>query len=339
MLENIDIGKLFNKFKKFKILIIGDVMIDNYMWGRVDRISPEAPVPVVGNIHTEKRLGGAGNVALNVKAMGAVPILCSVIGNDKRGKDFMELLNIQNLSDVGIIFEKRRITTQKTRIISGNQHLLRVDEEMDEYISSSSESKMIDLIGNMLKEGKIDSIIFQDYDKGVITPNLIHEIIRVANKKKVPVLVDPKRRNFMFYEKATLFKPNFKELIQGLKTDIDKHDFEGIANAMEKLRSIRHHEMIMVTLSEMGIMINEGSEYHHVSAEIRDVADVSGAGDSVISAASLCLAAGLKPIEIAAISNVAGGQVCERAGVVPVDKVQLLRELKVISEEEEKDLK
>jgi rfaE bifunctional protein kinase chain/domain len=197
---------------------------------------------------------------------------------------------------------------------------------------------MIDFVENMITEGNIDSIIFQDYDKGIITPRLITVIIKIANEKNVPVLVDPKKRNFMHYEMASLFKPNFKELNQGLKTDIARHDLEAIATAMENLRSKKKHKMVMVTLSEMGVMINDENEYHHVSAEIRDIADVSGAGDSVISLACLCLTAGLNPIEIAAISNVAGGQVCEKAGVVPVDSLQLLRELKALSREDEKEL-
>jgi len=213
-------------------------------------------------------------------------------------------------------------------VISGNQHLLRLDEEQDDYINPEPEKRIIDIVENMLTEGKIDSIIFQDYDKGVITPKIIAEVVKVANKQKVPVLVDPKKRNFLAYEKVSLFKPNFKELNQGLKAEIDKHDLESIASAMENLRKSRNHKMVMVTLSELGIMINDKNSYHHLSAEIRDIADVSGAGDSVISLACLCLAAGLSPVEIAALSNLAGGQVCERAGVVPVDRLQLMEEFK-----------
>ncbi len=333
MFENIDIDKLFKKFTRQKVLIIGDVMIDSYLWGRVDRISPEAPVPVISNIHVEKRLGGAANVALNIKAMGAVPILCSVIGDDDRGREFIELLNYQNLTDVGIIFGRGRVTTRKTRVISGNQHLLRLDEEQDDYIKSGAEKRLIDIVVNMLTEGKIDSVIFQDYDKGVITPKIIKEVVAVANSQKVPVLVDPKKRNFLGYEKVSLFKPNFKELNQGLKAEIDKHDLESISTAVENLRKSRDHEMVMVTLSELGIMINHKGKHHHIPAEIRDIADVSGAGDSVISLACLCLAAGLTPIEIASLSNLAGGQVCERAGVVPVDKKQLIEEFRIFLKE------
>jgi rfaE bifunctional protein kinase chain/domain len=283
-------------------------------------------------VGVEKRLGGAANVALNIKAMGAVPILCSVIGNDKRSREFIELLNYQNLTDVGIHMDKKRITTQKTRIMSGKQHLLRVDEEMDEYIGHSSEVRMIEFAGNMISDGKLDAIIFQDYDKGVITPEMIRKIIRVAYRKKVPVLVDPKKRNFSLYEGVTLFKPNFRELTQGLMTDIDRFDFDALAESMEKLRADKNHRMVMVTLSELGIMINDKNDCHHVSAEIRDIADVSGAGDTVISLAGLCLSAGLKPAEIATISNLAGGQVCEKAGVVPVNREQLLKEMNILAE-------
>jgi len=328
MFENTDINKLFKMFRKQKVLIIGDVMIDTYLWGSVDRISPEAPVPVLSKIHIEKRLGGAANVALNIKAMGAVPILCAAIGNDDCGKEFIDLMNYQNLTDVGIIIEPERITTRKTRVISGNQHLLRLDEEQDNYIKPEPEKRIIDFVQNILTEGKIDSIIFQDYDKGVITPKIINDVIKVANKQKVPVLADPKKRNFLTYEKVSLFKPNFKELNQGLKTEIDKHDLESIAIAMENLRKSNDHKMVMVTLSELGIIINNKNGYHHISAEIRDITDVSGAGDSVISLACLGLAAGMKPFEIAVLANLAGGQVCERAGVVPVDRDLLLEEFR-----------
>ena len=309
-------------------------MVDCYMWGKVNRISPEAPVPVVSDIREETRLGGAANVALNIKAMGAAPILCSVIGDDHEGRSFLELLQIQNLTDLGIIVEKHRETSKKTRIISGNQHLIRIDEETCGNISALSESRMLEFAENLINDNRVDSVIFQDYDKGVVTLSVIKKIIALANKKKIPVLVDPKKRNFLAYEKATLFKPNFKELNEGLKSELEKHDLDIIAGAMEKLRKMRNHKMIMLTLSEMGIMINENGRYHHISAEVRDISDVSGAGDTVISIAGLCVAAGLSPLDVAALSNLAGGQVCEKAGVVAVNKEQLLEEAEIVKNEE-----
>jgi D-glycero-beta-D-manno-heptose-7-phosphate kinase len=326
MFSNLDLKSLFKKFSKQKILIIGDVMIDCYLWGKVGRISPEAPVPVVSDILEESRLGGAANVALNIKAMGAVPILCSVIGNDDKGKLFLELLRNQDLTDLGIVVESGRETTKKTRVISGNQHLLRIDEETSEYVENESEKNLLEFSLNLIRENRVDAVIFQDYDKGVITKSIISKVISLANKRKIPVLVDPKKRNFASYEKASLFKPNFKELNEGIKAELDKYNLENIAGALEKLRILKKHTLIMLTLSELGIMISEEGNYHHITAEIRDIADVSGAGDTVISIASLCLAAGLPPLEIAALSNLAGGQVCEKAGVVPVNKEQLLKE-------------
>lgn len=334
MFTNLDLEKLFNDFSRQKILIIGDVMIDTYLWGKVKRISPEAPVPVVSGILEEKRLGGAANVALNIKAMGAVPILCSVIGNDERGQKFLELLGEENLSDIGIIMDPRRATTQKTRVISGTQHLLRVDEEIDNSLSTSSENKLIEFVTTILKEKNIDSVVFQDYDKGVVCKKGIREIVKVANELNVPVLVDPKRRNFMYYEKISLFKPNFKEMLEGLKMDVDKNDLEAIAGVMEEFRKHKSHNIILLTLSEMGILVNHDSEYHHIAAEIRDIADVSGAGDTVISLAALCLGEKLNSLDIAALSNIAGGQVCEKAGVVSVNRDQLLKEALQIQEEE-----
>ena len=309
-------------------------MVDNYLWGRVKRISPEAPVPVISDIYEESRLGGAANVALNIKAMGAVPILCSVIGKDEAGKTFIELLKDENLSDIGIVMDEERTTTRKTRVISDKQQLLRIDEEITDDISDDSLHKMQEIAIELIKKKTIDSIIFQDYDKGVITKPFIENIIEEAVKANIPVLVDPKRNNFMNYKKATLFKPNFKELKEGLKVEVDKYDLEGVASIMEELRTINSQEIIMVTMSELGIIVNFENAYHHISAEVRDITDVSGAGDTVISLAALGLGAKLSALDIAILANLAGGQVCEKSGVVPVNKDQLLEEAKVLKEEE-----
>jgi rfaE bifunctional protein kinase chain/domain len=330
MPEAPDLEKLFKNFTRQKILIIGDVMIDSYLWGKVRRISPEAPVPVVSDIEGEIRLGGAANVALNIKAMGAVPILCSVIGNDMRGQEFLELLSEQNLSDVGIMIDEDRITTQKTRVISGNQHLLRVDEETDIPVRPRSEEKMLDFISSFIEDRNINSIIFQDYDKGVITPRMIDEVISQANSLKIPVLVDPKKRNFLNFKHTTLFKPNFKELTEGLKANISKRDISSIARAVRSLRKKGDHGMVMVTLSELGIMVCGNEGCHHISAEVRDIADVSGAGDTVISLAALSVGENLSGLHTALISNLAGGQVCVHPGVVPVNREQLLSESKIV---------
>ncbi len=321
-----EIKKLFTKFNTIKVLIIGDVMIDTYFWGKVNRISPEAPVPIIARTDIEHRLGGAANVARNIKALGAEAILCSVIGNDEKGKILLELMQSKNLSVQGIIQTNSRITTTKTRIISNNQHLLRIDEEISKVLDNRLEHQLIDKIKNIMSNKQPDAIIFQDYDKGVISKTLIETVVEIANNNKIPTLVDPKKRNFTNYRNVSLFKPNFKELIEGLKLEISKKDTKAIHAAAQKFRKKYNIEILMTTLSELGVYISDKEDYHKISAEIRDVADVSGAGDTVISTASLCLASGLSPFQIAWISNIAGGLVCEKSGVVPVNKEQLLDE-------------
>lgn len=328
MFESTDFKQVFDQFASKKILIIGDVMIDTYLWGNVGRVSPEAPVPVVAGVIEENRLGGAANVALNIKAMGAVPILCSVIGDDDRGKLILELMEEQLLSDIGLVVDSRRVTTQKTRIISRNQHLLRVDEEMDVFLGKRAQEEFLELISSLLENGGFDAIIMQDYDKGVLTPRVISEVISASERLAVPVLVDPKFRSFDLYKKVTLFKPNFKELVKGLDLDIEKKEIKKLAKAVQKFQAKQQIENLLVTLSDQGILTSSDGEHVHIPAVEREISDVSGAGDTVIAVASLFLVAGHSPAEVAAVSNLAGGLVCEKAGVVPVSLENLLDECK-----------
>jgi D-glycero-beta-D-manno-heptose-7-phosphate kinase len=321
-----EIISLFEKFNHFNILIVGDVMIDTYLWGNVERISPEAPVPVISQTNVENRLGGAANVALNIKSLGATPILCSVVGNDRKAEILFDIMKKSELYTDGLMKNKSRITTVKTRVMSDNHHLLRIDEEMRSNITMEIENEFFKLIENIILETKINAIIFQDYDKGVITPGLIKSIVSLAKKWKIPTLVDPKKRNFRNFKGVTLFKPNFKELLEGLKLEINKKDIKAIDEASKILRKDQDIAIVMTTLSELGVYISDNESYHQIPAEIRDIADVSGAGDTVVSTASLCLAAGLKPKEIAWISNISGGLVCEKVGVVPIEKDMLLLE-------------
>ena len=300
-------------------------MIDTYFLGKVDRISPEAPVPIIARTKIEHRLGGAGNVALNISSLGATPYLCSVIGADEKSTILENLMQKRALPTDGIMKDKKRITTIKTRVISDNQHLLRIDEEQTDDILPEIQEQFITRLQSIIEEKNINAIIFEDYDKGVITSEIISSVVKIAKKNNIPTLVDPKKRNFKNYKGVTLFKPNFKELVEGLKLDIEKNDFDALHNAANQLRAEMGIDKVMITLSELGIYINDNGSYHTIPAEIRDIADVSGAGDTVISTASLCLASGLKPDEIAFISNLAGGLVCEKVGVVPIDK-KLLQE-------------
>jgi len=254
--KNSDFKSIFDSFNQMNIMIIGDVMVDTYMWGKVNRISPEAPVPIIMSTKQESRMGGAANVALNVQALGANPILCSIIGKDEKSKVFHSLLKKRKLTGDGILEDESRVTTVKTRIISDNQHLLRVDEEIDTELSTETEKAFIKNILTILADKNIDAIIFEDYDKGCITPEVIHNIVEFANNNNIPTLVDPKKRNFMEYKNVTLFKPNFKELVEGSKLDIKEGDFDGIFSASQKLRSELSAKYFLITLSELGVFIS-----------------------------------------------------------------------------------
>ena len=327
----IDFVKVFDKFNSLNILIIGDVMIDAYWWGGVNRISPEAPVPVCAVNDKESRLGGAANVALNIAAMGANPILCSVVGEDYQGHQLCELMEKQNMDTKGIVFSSNRPTTVKTRIIGNKTQMLRIDEETDVNISSSEEKIFVEKIENIINTEKINAIIFQDYDKGVITEGVITKIIEIAKRKNIPVTVDPKKRNFTAYKNVDLFKPNLKELKEGLKIDFDNVDKDVLVEASLLLHYKQKIDKVFITLSERGVFMmdftKKEAEVTMLPACLRKISDVSGAGDTVISLATLCLALGLDSQTIANISNFAGGLVCESVGVVPIDKNKLLSEL------------
>lgn len=323
-----DFKAIFDQFVGMRILVIGDVMIDSYLRGKVNRVSPEAPVPIVSLDKEEDRLGGAANVAINLVAMGAIPTICSVVGADKHGKDLKALLEESAISAEGLVFSEQRKTTVKTRVIGNNQQLLRIDSEQTNPISIDEELHLINAVKALIDNG-VDGVVFEDYNKGVLTENCISSIIQYANEKGVITTVDPKKDNFLAYKNVTLFKPNLKELKEGLGLDFSySSDRTQFLEAVQKLELKLNNAISFVTLSEHGVFIKKDKEQFFNPAHIRNIADVSGAGDTVISIATLCLIAGL-PLElIAEISNIAGGLVCEKSGVVSIDKEQLLKETK-----------
>ena len=325
-----DINHAFAQFEGKQVLILGDVMIDSYLRGKVDRISPEAPVPVVRLDKRESMLGGAANVALNIKSMGAVPILCSVIGNDYRGEEFIDLLGQAGISDKGILKSADRLTTIKFRIIGNNFQLLRVDEEIDTDLLQDEENRLMEQITYLLQNEDIRVIVLQDYNKGVLTPRVIAHVIEDAARHGIPVTVDPKKKNFEAYRGVALFKPNLKEMREGLKTDIDVSDVESLRSAAATLQQKQNIQSVMITLSEYGVYYRQSehgvSDELLVPAHLRHISDVSGAGDTVISVASLCAAIHTSSHLLVALSNLAGGLVCEHVGVVPVDRQRLYEE-------------
>lgn len=321
------VDQLFDAFKTKRIAVLGDVMVDAYMRGTVNRISPEAPVPIVNLAKTEDRLGGAANVALNLVSLGAQAVICSVIGADEYGDKLVHLLEDQGISTDGIWKSTTRKTTVKTRIIGNNQQLIRIDSEQTNLISEEEENQVLHQLKKLIESG-LDALIFEDYNKGLLTPRLIKEVIQLCKENNVLTTVDPKKDHFLNYVGVTLFKPNLKELRDGLQKDIsfeNKQEFEG---AVTELQARLNNAISFVTLSEHGVYIASSQEKHHVPAHLRNIADVSGAGDTVISVATLCLVCGLSLRQIAAIANLAGGLVCEESGVVSIQKELLKKEIK-----------
>lgn len=320
------IDTLFDDMTRRRVLIVGDVMVDAYLWGKVDRISPEAPVPVFLVTNRENRLGGAANVALNVAALGAEPVICATIGRDVSGESFRSLLKKRGMTDRGIVECPERPTTVKTRVISGHQHIVRVDEEAHHALSPVEEQAMIDRISELMETAPPDVVIFEDYNKGALTARVIEHTIAIAERMDIPTAVDPKKDNFFTYRNVTLFKPNLKELAEGLKMDIDRADISTVEAAVDRLEQRLSNKISLVTLSEKGVFVKHGDRKHHLAAHVRNIADVSGAGDTVISVAALALAAKVDIRRLAALSNLAGGLVCEHVGVVPVNRDRLKAE-------------
>lgn len=319
-----NLKELFDSFDDLTALIVGDVMIDSYLWGKSTRLSPEAPVPIVNVVKTEKRLGGAANVALNVQALGATPLLCSVIGDDLEGADFERLLKEKQLSIEGIVKSAERVTTTKQRIIAGNQQLLRIDSEHETELTEFEERHLLERYEKLLQNS--DVVIFEDYDKGVLTESVIQKLIALAQAKNIPTVVDPKKKNFLSYRGVDLFKPNLKELKEGLKLEFADANLEAFENAAAELQQKLQAGNILVTLSERGVFCTNGETKTYIDAHVRAISDVSGAGDTVVSIAALCLARQTPLPLLAGLANLGGGLVCEQIGVVPIDKSRLYEE-------------
>lgn len=324
------LDSLFQSFQNKHIVVLGDVMIDAYLEGKVTRVSPEAPVPIVNFSSREERLGGAANVALNLLSLGAKVTMASVIGNDNEAETLLGLMNQRGIETDGLVRSADRQTTVKTRVLGNNQQLLRVDKEQTDDISESATSKLLSAISKIISEG-CDAIIFEDYNKGVLTEDLIEKVIELAKQNNVITTVDPKMKNFLAYKGVTLFKPNLKELSEGINRTIDVNDRHDFESAVAELNSILHADQLFVTMSEHGVFIEHENEKIYVPAHRRTITDVSGAGDTVISVATLCLVTGQSSKTIAEMANLAGGIVCESPGVVAIDASRLLEEAKKLN--------
>lgn len=319
--------ELFEKIADLHVVVVGDVMIDNYRWGDVERISPEAPVPVVSIRRSENRLGGAANVALNCKALGAQVSMASVIGNDDEGRTLLALLEKEGIDTTLVQQSDTRMTTAKTRILSRNQQMIRLDSEMQEELNTRDEHAFIDATLRFLQIRKPQVLIFEDYNKGVLKENVIQKIIAHCQALGIVVAVDPKLRNFFAYKGVDIFKPNLKEVREGLHIPLDQVTESGMEAVHHRLQEQLGHRISFITLSEKGVYYHDENSGKILPSHIRNIADVSGAGDTVIAVAAVVYALTRDAGMMAAYSNIAGGLVCEEVGVVPIDRDKLLAEI------------
>jgi D-glycero-beta-D-manno-heptose-7-phosphate kinase len=330
MINSEELDKLFATFSNLKIGVVGDVMLDTYWWGKVDRISPEAPVPVVAVTKKEQRIGGAGNVALNIAALGATIHVVSIVGNDDEGRQLIALLNENNINASFIDNSNERITTNKIRIISRNQHMMRLDAEVVTALSFAEQEKIISSFKQYVETEKPNLVILEDYNKGLLTEYVIENIIAICKTSNILTSVDPKRKNFFAYNGVDIFKPNLQEAKEGLNMMGEDVTVKQLTEMHNLLHEKLNHHISFITLSEKGVFYQSGEEKAIIPTHIRSIADVSGAGDTVIAVASLVYAASKNIHLMAEIANIAGGLVCEEVGTVAINKQKLLQECKNI---------
>jgi len=313
---------IFSGFSGKRIMVVGDLMIDEYLIGRVSRISPEAPVPVVEIAEETHRLGGAANVALNIASLGLEPIMVGIIGDDIAGDKLLQRFQKRKVKADGVLKINDRPTTVKTRIIGDSQHIARVDREQSTYLNSEDEKKIIEKAGEIIDS--VDAVILEDYNKGVLTENFISFIIDQANEKGIIITVDPKFKNFLKYQNVTLFKPNIKETEEALAIKVITE--QDLVSAGKTLQEKLNAKGILITRGAEGMSLFEDDDkITHVPTRTRKVADVSGAGDTVISTLTAALTAGSTFKEAATIANYAAGIVCEYVGIVPVENDKLYK--------------
>lgn len=325
-MNNKELQEVFGKMNGLHVVVVGDVMLDKYWWGDVDRISPEAPVPVVALKNRETRLGGAANVALNCKALGAKVSLASIVGDDADGTLLKKLTEEAGIDSKMILQSKQRPTTSKTRVISRSQHMLRLDEEITDDLFTEEEHPFIDIVLKFLQREKPQVLIFEDYNKGVLKENVIKKITDHCKEVGVITAVDPKKKNFLTYKHVDIFKPNLKEVREALHMPLENVNNTELNEVHAQLKKALGHEITFITLSEKGVFYNNGTTSSIIPSHVRNIADVSGAGDTVIATAALVYALTKDAALMAEVSNIAGGLVCEEVGVVPLNKDLLQQE-------------
>jgi D-glycero-beta-D-manno-heptose-7-phosphate kinase len=325
-----DFKKLFESFAKLKVGVIGDVMLDTYMWGGVERISPEAPVPVVSLHKKDYRIGGAGNVALNAQSLGAQTYVLSVTGKDEDGDKLEQMFGGNGIYTSYTVRSQERITTNKTRIISRNQQMMRLDAEITGDLNEADTANLLHNVKSFINKEKPDVIIFEDYNKGVLTQKIIQEVIALSKKSGVITAVDPKRKNFFSYRGVDIFKPNLKEVKEGLNLLLVDVNKGVLGNIHREISAVLRHAISFITLSDKGVFYQQNGQSAIINSHLRNIADVSGAGDTVIAVASMVYAVTKNVHLMAEIANIAGGLVCEEVGTVAINKQKLLHECEIL---------
>ena len=316
-----DIETFLARLPHIKALVVGDLMLDEYLWGNTERISPEAPVPVLDVGRDDLRLGGAGNVVNNLRVLGAQVALASVLGEDQDGALIAERLQRAQVDINALIYDQSRITSRKTRILAGNQQMLRIDRESRQGLPEAIEQQLLDKMAEKISGA--DVVYLSDYGKGVLSDKIIREIINAAQGADVPVVVDPKGEDYTRYRGATLLTPNRKEA--SLATGIDIHDQEGLCAAGNAILDVAQLQALVLTRSEQGMSVFQpGKEPVHMPTRGREVYDVSGAGDTVLAMVGLGLAAGFSIEQAAFMANIAAGVVVGKVGTSTTSPAELV---------------
>lgn len=326
-----DLEDIWGQIKDLHVVVIGDVMIDSYAWGKVDRISPEASVPIIEIESTEDRLGGAANAALNCKSLGAKVTVASVIGDDYYGEMMISLAQHAGLETTLLQKSNQRTTTRKTRILSHHQQVMRLDQEDASPLSIREEHSFIEKVLKFLQIEKPQVVIFEDYNKGVLKENVIDKIINHCRLLNIVTAVDPKKDNFLAYQGVTLFKPNLKEIKEGLNNYSILPDSKSLLQAHKSLQEQLNHQISLITLSEHGMFYADHENHALIPAHPRKIRDVSGAGDTVISVAAMWYAITQDMEQSMKVANLAGGLVCESVGVVPIQIEELKKSIQYLN--------
>lgn len=331
-----EIKKIFRQFSQQRVMVVGDCMLDDYWHGDTNRISPEAPVPILQINRKESRPGGAANVALNCASLGATVDMFTVIGQDTAGNSLIAQLQEARIDTSGCLRSKARVTTTKTRLLSRQQQLIRIDDEISSPLNERDEHRFIDTCLRALQINKPNILIIEDYNKGLLSENTIKHLIKHARHLNILVAVDPKRDNFFAYSHANIFKPNLKELRDAFHINWDPKSTSSLREAHKQLKKVLQHEISLFTLSEWGMFGHDENTSLVLPAHQRAIADVSGAGDTVISVFAMTYAATKQLKTSMMLANLAGGWVCEKPGVVPIERNALEKELQKIKAKKKK---